>query len=76
MNWIKWIVMVLALLSLVGCMTVQKNQGEMGLRYGTEVTFFSRASQTSPEEATNSVTIPTLDKVIDGVMKPTPSDGN
>lgn len=37
---------------LLGCQTIVKNQSEVGFRWGTEVTFFSRAAETADEEAT------------------------
>jgi hypothetical protein len=40
---------------LTGCRTEVKNQGEVGFRWGTEVTFFSRAAQTAPEPATAEI---------------------
>lgn len=46
--------------ALTGCTITTKNQGEMGLRYGTEITFFSRAAQTAPEPATISTDVPGL----------------
>lgn len=52
----KNIIAALALLGfsgcLTGCMTITTNQSEVGFRWGTEVTFFSRASKTSDEPAT------------------------
>lgn len=75
-NWIRWAVMLVALLCLAGCAVVTRNQSEAGLRYGTELTFFSRASQTSPETAESKLTIPVLEKAIEDATTPTPSDGN
>ena len=45
---------------LAGCQITTKNQGETGIRYGTEITFFSRAAQTAPEEATIKSEAPAL----------------
>lgn len=45
---------------LHGCAVVTKNQGEVGLRYGHEITFFSRAAQTAPEPATIESKFPSL----------------
>lgn len=42
---------------LAGCKSSAKNQSEIGIRYGTEVTFFSRAAQTSPEAGSFEVTV-------------------
>lgn len=42
---------------LHGCSIVTKNQGEVGIRYGTEITFFSRAAQTAPEPSTVTTTL-------------------
>lgn len=42
---------------LPACTMTVKNQSEFGVRYGTEVTFFSRAAQTAPEPGTATVTI-------------------
>lgn len=42
----------LCLTLTTGCKIQTKNQGEVGFRYGTEFTFFSRAAQTAPEPAT------------------------
>ena len=45
---------------LLGCSTKAGHHGEIGFRYGTEVAFFSRASQTAPEPATFEVEVPSL----------------
>ena len=50
----------LCLCMATGCQITTKNQGETGIRYGTEITFFSRAAQTSPEEATIKSEAPAL----------------
>ncbi len=42
---------------LAGCATELKNQGEVGIRYGHEITFFSRAAKTSDEAATSALTV-------------------
>ena len=47
---------------LVGCATNIKNQSEVGFRWGTEVTFFSRAAQTAPEAATATLKFPPLEE--------------
>ena len=43
-----------------GCATALTNHGEVGIRYGTELTFFSRASKTADTTATAEVEVPAL----------------
>jgi len=45
---------------LLGCATALTNHGEVGLRYGTELTFFSRASKTADITATAEIEVPAL----------------
>jgi len=47
-----------------GCSLITKNHGEIGVRYGTELTFFHRAAQTATEEATFSVDFPSLEEML------------
>lgn len=54
----------LILIALAGCTFINKNQGECGVRYGTEITFFHRAAQTAPEPATLETRVPSLDEWI------------
>lgn len=49
-----------------GCATTLTNQGEVGARWGTEFTFFSRAAKTSDEPATAKVEVPGLTELILG----------
>ena len=60
------------LLCLGGCATVIKNQGEVGMRWGTEITFFSRAAQTADEPATAEIKVPALAEWIIGEPQPEP----
>ena len=46
---------------LGGCSITTKNQGETGIRYGTEITFFHRAAQTAPEPAEIKTDAPSLE---------------
>jgi len=55
---------------IAGCKSTAKNQAEVGLRYGTEITFFSRAAQTSPEPATYEVTSTVVDELLKTTAKP------
>jgi hypothetical protein len=57
----------LPLVCLASCATTLENYGEVGIRYGTEITLFSRASKTCDEEATSALSI---DPEIVGVFKP------
>ena len=52
MRRLSGIVLLAVPACLAGCQIVTHNQGEMGIRWGTEVTFFSRSAQTAPEPAT------------------------
>lgn len=54
----------------LGCKSTAKNQAEVGFRWGTEVTFFSRAAQTSPEAATYEVTSTVVDELLKTTAKP------
>lgn len=59
----KWMIALLGLLLLVflgGCAATLTNQGEVGFRYGTEFTFFHRASETSEEPAKSELEVPAL----------------
>lgn len=40
-----------------GCTVTTTNQSEFGVRYGTEITFFSRAAQTSPQGGNVTITL-------------------
>lgn len=51
MKWTSLLIMTLFGGCMGGCSITTKNQGETGLRYGTEITFFHRAAQTAPEQA-------------------------
>ena len=42
---------------LLGCTTTVSNSTEAGLRWGTEVTFFSRAAKTADEKGVATITI-------------------
>lgn len=58
MNWVslivKWLMLVGLLSVIGGCATTLDNQGEVGFRYGTEFTFFHRATATCEESAKSS----------------------
>lgn len=64
---------------LCGCSITTKNQGETGIRYGTEITFFHRAAQTAPEPAEIKSDAPSLEhwlfdpKPIEGPPAPEPT---
>jgi hypothetical protein len=62
-----------ALVMLSACAIELLNQGEVGLRYGSEITFFHRASKTSDELATSSVEAPAL---IDWIVGPSGDEAN
>ena len=67
---------------LPGCSTDIHNQAEVGFRWGTEVTFFSRSAQTAPEHSTATLKFPPLEEWFlrernqatpaSGVTEPTP----
>ena len=40
-----------------GCATTLENYGEVGIRYGTEITLFSRASETCDCQATSELSV-------------------
>ena len=69
-HWIGGIVTVVvwaafgALLgwAVMGCTITTTNQGEAGIRYGTEITFFSRAAQTAPQSAVIETSVPSLEE--------------
>lgn len=69
MDWRTLIVLLLAWF-LGGCQLASEtaNQREVGFRYGTEFTFFSRAAATSPEVATDKVTLTVDDRVLDSAL--------
>lgn len=52
LDWRMWL-MVLLVFLMGGCVATSTSKGnqELGVRFGNEIAFFSRASQTSPEEA-------------------------
>lgn len=72
MKWTRLLLVALVGTCLTGCATRLGHHGEVGVRYGTEVTFFSRASQTSDVEATAEIEVPAL---IDWLLKPKPEPG-
>jgi hypothetical protein len=71
MRRLTWILGVLALLAS-GCMTTLHNQGEVGFRWGTEITFFHRAAATSEETATAELEVPGVVEWVLGDDKPEP----
>ena len=69
-NLLYWII-ALFLLGFLGCIAKLSDHGEAGIRYGTEITFFSRASTT---EATSEASVdfkPTSD-FVDSLRDPEP----
>lgn len=58
---------------LCGCSTAIKNQGEVGIRFGNEITFFSRAAKTADEPATSELDVPAVEELI---LKDRTNDGN
>lgn len=66
--------------AIAGCTITTKNQGETGVRYGTEITFFHRAAQTAPEPAMIRTEVPSLEEWIrsnttpqvEGPLEPAP----
>jgi hypothetical protein len=61
--------LAIGLLFIVGCLaegcTIDlKNQGEVGFRYGHEITFFHRAAKTSDEAARSSIETSSLTEYI------------
>jgi hypothetical protein len=53
-----------AVSGMPGCTIITKNQGEVGVRYAGEITFFSRATKTDGEAATISLEVPSLEEWI------------
>jgi len=45
---------------LCGCTITTANQGEVGFRFGNELTFFHRAAQTAPQPAVINTEVPAL----------------
>lgn len=64
------------LLAAAGCTIDLANQGEVGFRYGTEITFFHRAAKTSDEHAVSDLSVPSIEEWIKGddadAPQPTP----
>ena len=63
-----WLAVPVALLC-VGCMTSLSNHGEVGFRYGTEVTFFHRSAETADEPATAELSVPGVTEWIFGQQR-------
>lgn len=59
---------------LQGCTIDLANQGEVGFRYGTEITFFHRAAKTSDEHA---VSVLNADSIIERIwpLEGPPAEG-
>lgn len=67
MNSTLRMVACVGLLMLVGgCSIPSKNNGEAGIRWGTEVTFFHNTAKTSDEEARISLEVPSVSEWISG----------
>ena len=61
----KLVVILLGLLLVTsGCSILLEDQGETGIRYGTEITFFSRASTTNATSAATVDIQPAVDYFI------------
>ena len=61
----------LMLVLAVGCTITAKNSGQMGLRFGTDIAFYSSAAQTAPEPATLKSEFPSVESWI---FRPKPED--
>lgn len=57
----------LCIVAMASCTITTKNSGEVGLEYGTKISFFHRSAQTAPEPAVIQSDAPAL---IDWLVKP------
>ena len=60
---------------LLGCTIETKNNGEIGLEYGTKISFYHRAQQTSPESAKIESSAPALVEWFLRTDEPNSSEG-
>jgi len=51
---------LIAVSCIAGCTITTKNSGTVGLRFGTDIAFYSTAAQTAPEPATINSEAPAL----------------